>query len=70
MVRRVITPSAAGRGAIRARRALPGHGIRVRGHPALHIDELPVVADERPDEIMTMLSKQDIVNYYHECCLA
>lgn len=35
----------------------------------LQIDELPVVADDRPDEIMTMLSKQDIVNYYHECCL-
>lgn len=35
----------------------------------LRIDELPVVADDHPNEIMTMLSKQDIVNYYHECCL-
>lgn len=35
----------------------------------LQIDELPVVADGRPDEIETMLSKQDIINYYHQCCL-
>jgi len=35
----------------------------------LQIDELPVVSQDRPDEIETMLSKQDIVNYYHECCL-
>ncbi len=35
----------------------------------LQIDELPVMSQDRPDEIETMLSKQDIVNYYHECCL-
>lgn len=35
----------------------------------LQIDELPVVSAAKPDEIETMLSKQDIVNYYHECCL-
>lgn len=35
----------------------------------LQIDELPVLSQDRPDEIETMLSKQDIVNYYHECCL-
>jgi len=32
----------------------------------LNIDELPVVSHEHPDEIETMLSKQDIINYYHE----
>jgi CIC family chloride channel protein len=34
----------------------------------LQIDELPVVSNERPDEIETMLSKQDIINHYHNCC--
>jgi CIC family chloride channel protein len=34
----------------------------------LQIDELPVVSHERPDEIETMLSKQDIINHYHNCC--
>jgi CIC family chloride channel protein len=35
----------------------------------LRIDELPVVPDERPDEIVAMLSKQDIIDHYHDCCL-
>jgi chloride channel protein, CIC family len=32
----------------------------------LKIDELPVVSIDQPDEIETMISKQDIINYYHE----
>jgi CBS domain-containing protein len=36
----------------------------------LQIDELPVVSKERPDEIETMLSKQDIINHYYNCCKA
>lgn len=35
----------------------------------LQIDELPVVPDDRPDEIEAMLSKQDIIDHYHDCCL-
>ncbi|MGE4539248.1 MAG: chloride channel protein [Desulfovibrio sp.] len=35
----------------------------------LQIDELPVVADDQPDEIEAMLSKQDIIDHYHDCCL-
>jgi CBS domain containing-hemolysin-like protein len=32
---------------------------------AIQVDELPVVREERPDEIVTMISKRDIVNYYY-----
>ena len=32
---------------------------------ALNIDELPVVREEAPDEIVAMISKQDIISYYH-----
>ena len=32
---------------------------------AIQVDELPVVREEWPDEIVTMISKRDIVNYYY-----
>ncbi len=32
---------------------------------ALNVDELPVVREEAPDDIVTMISKRDIVNYYY-----
>jgi len=32
---------------------------------ALKIDELPVVREEAPDKIVAMISKQDIISYYH-----
>jgi CIC family chloride channel protein len=32
---------------------------------AIQVDELPVVREEQPDEIVTMISKRDIVNYYY-----
>lgn len=31
----------------------------------LNVDELPVVKEENPDEIITMLSKRDIISYYY-----
>jgi CIC family chloride channel protein len=35
---------------------------------ALQMDELPVVREESPDIIATMISKQDILSYYHSVC--
>ena len=32
---------------------------------AIDVDELPVAREERPDEIVAMLSKRDIVDYYY-----
>ncbi|HEX9206165.1 MAG TPA: chloride channel protein [Candidatus Deferrimicrobiaceae bacterium] len=32
---------------------------------AIKVDELPVVREESPDEIMTMISKREIVDYYY-----
>jgi len=32
---------------------------------ALNVDELPVVREEARDEIVTMITKRDIINYYH-----
>jgi CIC family chloride channel protein len=32
---------------------------------AINVDELPVVHDERPDEIVSMISKRDIIDYYY-----
>ena len=32
----------------------------------LAVDELPVVKEEARDEIVTMINKQDIINFYHE----
>jgi len=32
---------------------------------AINVDELPVVHEERPDEIVAMISKRDIVDYYY-----
>ncbi|MGZ8440867.1 MAG: chloride channel protein [Candidatus Deferrimicrobiaceae bacterium] len=32
---------------------------------AINVDELPVVREERPDDIVAMVSKRDIVNYYY-----
>jgi len=32
----------------------------------LKVDELPVVNEEARDEIVTMINKQDIINFYHE----
>ena len=29
------------------------------------VDELPVVKEEAPDEIIAMISKRDIIGYYH-----
>jgi CIC family chloride channel protein len=34
----------------------------------LQMDELPVVHEESPDIIATMISKQDILSYYHSVC--
>ncbi len=31
----------------------------------LEVDELPVVREEAPDEIVAMISKRDIISYYH-----
>jgi len=31
----------------------------------INVDELPVAREERPDEIVAMISKRDIVNYYY-----
>jgi len=31
----------------------------------IQVDELPVVREEHPDEIVTMLAKRDIISYYH-----
>ena len=31
----------------------------------LNVDELPVVRKEAPDEIIAMISKRDIIGYYH-----
>ncbi len=31
----------------------------------LNVDELPVVREEAPDEIVAMISKRDIIGYYH-----
>ena len=31
----------------------------------LNVDELPVVKEEAPDEIVGMISKRDIISYYH-----
>ena len=31
----------------------------------LNVDELPVVQEEAPDEIVAMISKRDIIGYYH-----
>jgi len=33
---------------------------------AIGVDELPVVDREKPDEIVAMISKRDIVNYYYD----
>jgi CIC family chloride channel protein len=32
---------------------------------ALNVDELPVVHEEKPDEVVAMISKRDIINYYY-----
>ena len=32
---------------------------------AIDVDELPVAREETPDEIMAMISKRDIVDYYY-----
>jgi len=32
---------------------------------AINVDELPVAREERPDEIVAMISKRDIVDYYY-----
>lgn len=32
---------------------------------AINVDELPVAREESPDEIVTMISKRDIVDYYY-----
>jgi len=31
----------------------------------LNVDELPIVKTEAPDEIIAMISKRDIIGYYH-----
>ncbi len=37
---------------------------------ALQLDELPVVKEEAPEEIVAMISKRDIISYYHSQGLA
>ena len=31
----------------------------------LNVDELPVVQEEAPDKIVSMISKREIIGYYH-----
>jgi CBS domain-containing protein len=31
----------------------------------LNVDELPVMKEDSPDEIEAMISKRDIIGYYH-----
>ena len=31
----------------------------------LNVDELPVVQEDAPDKIVAMISKRDIISYYH-----
>ena len=31
----------------------------------LNVDEMPVVFENARDEIVTMITKRDIINYYH-----
>ena len=31
----------------------------------LNVDELPVVQEDAPDKIVAMISKRDIIGYYH-----
>jgi len=33
---------------------------------AINVDELPVVREEAPHEIVTMITKRDIINYYYK----
>lgn len=32
----------------------------------VQLDELPVVRQEAPNEIVSMISKRDIISYYYE----
>jgi CIC family chloride channel protein len=32
---------------------------------SINVDELPVAREERPDEIVAMISKREIVDYYY-----
>jgi CBS domain containing-hemolysin-like protein len=32
----------------------------------INVNELPVVREEDPDEIIGMIAKRDIISYYHE----
>jgi CIC family chloride channel protein len=32
----------------------------------INVDELPVVSEDNPDKIVTLLSKRDIISYYYE----
>jgi hypothetical protein len=32
---------------------------------AINVDELPVAHEERPDEIVAMITKREIVDYYY-----
>jgi CIC family chloride channel protein len=32
---------------------------------SINVDELPVVRTEKPEEIVTIISKRDIVDYYY-----
>ena len=32
----------------------------------INVNELPVVKEENPDEIVSMIAKRDIISYYHE----
>jgi len=35
----------------------------------INVNELPVVREEAPDEIIGMIAKRDIISFYHECSL-
>jgi CBS domain containing-hemolysin-like protein len=32
----------------------------------INVDELPVVSQDEPDQIITMISKRDIISYYYD----
>ena len=35
----------------------------------INVNELPVVREEDPDEIIGMIAKRDIISFYHACSL-
>ena len=71
----IAVGSVSGLGAIFFRDVATPNVVRVFGEDSLqmaldkmiqlNVDELPVVRKEAPDEIVAMISKRDIIGYYH-----